>query len=147
VNDRDQQDLLSEAFADLPRHRPAAGFKEQVLAELERGERRRSYRTSRWVWATASCLLLASLLVIGFGYQRQLAAERAYRDQVEELRGRYLELLDEVASVRQEAASPDTRLYLGGDERVDLILDWGSDPAFGDMSDDLRDVRPATYEQ
>ena len=147
MTERDQRDLLTEAFAELPRQRPSAGFTSQILAEIDRSDRRRRHHHSRWIWATAASLILVTLIAIGYGYQRQQAAERAYRAQVEELKSRYLELLDEVASVREEAAFPDTRLYLGGDERVDLVLDWGGDPAPGERSGNLRDVRPATYEQ
>jgi hypothetical protein len=66
---------------------------------------------------------------------------------VEELRSRYQELLDEVATVRQEVATPETRLYLGGDERLDLILDLGQTPSYQDGRQDRKDVRPATFKQ
>ena len=145
MTDREPRDLLSEAFADLPRQRPTADFTGKVLAELDRSDRR-GQPVQPWAWAAAATLLLICLIAVGYGFQRQQAAERAYRAQVEELRGRYLELLDEVASVREEAATPATRLYLGGDERVDLVLDWANSPALGEMSDDPREVRPASYE-
>jgi len=92
-------------------------------------------------------LALISLLGLGYGYQRQQAAERAYRVQVEELRSRYQELLGEVAIVRQEVSTPDTRLYLGGDERVDLVLDLSQVPAYRDNRQDRQDIRPAALEQ
>jgi len=141
------QDPLTTAFTDLPRQRPSAGFTNEVLAELERRDRTPARPMGRWIWATVMSLIAVSALALGYGYHRQQAADRAYRAQVEELRSRYLVLLDEVATVREEVATPETRLYLGGNERVDLVLDLSPIPAYSGSRQDRQDVRPAAYEQ
>lgn len=140
-------DSLDDALASLPRQRPSEGFTREILAELNRRSPTRAGSRGRLIWATVMSLVLASLLGLGYGYQRQQAAKRAYRVQVEELRSRYQELLGEVAIVRQEVSTPDTRLYLGGDERVDLVLDLSQVPAYRDNRQDHQDVRPAALEQ
>jgi len=147
VTDPASRDPLTRAFADLPRQRSSAQFTQRVLAQLDRRDRRRATRSGRWIWATVTGLLLVSLVAIGYEYQRQQAAKRAYRAQVEELRDRYQTLLDEVATVREEVTTPDTRLYLGGDERVDLVFDWSQSPTYQTGRSDTQDIRPAAYEQ
>lgn len=141
------RDPLTQALARLSRQPTSANFTGEVLTELETRDWRHARPAPRLLWATAATLILASLLALGYGYQQQRAAEKAYKVQVEELRSRYQELLDGVATVRQEVATPDTRLYLGGDERLDLILDLGQTPTYQDSWQDRTDVRPATFKQ
>ena len=142
------RDPLTKALASLPRQQTSAGFAGEVLTELETRSAAQADPASRLLWATAASLILASLLaLVGYGYQRQLAAERAYKVQVEELKSRYQELLDEVATVRQEVVTPDTQLYLGGDERLDVILDLSQSPTYQESPQDRQDVRPAAFEQ
>jgi len=138
---------LTEALANLPRQQPSQEFTDEVLEALDSRSPGRRSPAGRLLGVTATTLVLASLLALGLGYHRQQAAERAYRDQVEELRWRYQELLEEVATVRQEVATPDTRLYLGGDERLDLVLDLSQIPTYQDSRQDRQDVRPAAWEQ
>lgn len=138
---------MAEALAELPRQRPSAGFTDEVLARLDMQGAGSASSRGRLIWATATSLILALLLTLGYSYQRQRAAERAYRDQVEQLRSRYQQLLDEVANVRQEVSTPDTRLYLGGDESLDLVLDFSQNPTFTDSRQGRTDIRPATWEQ
>lgn len=148
MNDRERQDPMSQAFGRLPRQQASHDFTRGVLAALDQRSSAIPVRYHyRWVWATATSVLLAGLLVIGFGYQRQRAAEQAYQEQVEQLRSRYRELLDEVATVRREAEAPDTRLYLGGDDQLDLMLDLGQHPLVSEGRRDRQDVRPASWEQ
>ena len=147
MSDSLQSDLLKEALASLPRQRPSGRFTLEVLAELNRRGPRRGNSPRRLIWAAVLSLTLVSLIGLGRGYQRQQAAERAYRVQVEELRSRYQELLDEVATVRQEVSTPKSRVYLGGDERVDLVLDLSQAPTYRTHQQDRRDVRPAALEQ
>lgn len=141
------RDPLTQALARLPRQPTSANFTGEVLTELEARDWTHARSAPRLLWATAASLVLASLLALGYGYHQHRAAEKAYQVQVEELRSRYQELLDEVATVRQEVATPETRLYLGGDERLDLILDLGQTPSYQDGRQDRKDVRPATFKQ
>lgn len=148
MNGREHQDPLSQAFESLPRQKASHDFTGGVLAALDQRSPARPGRYHHgWVWATASSVLLVALLVIGFGYQRQRAAEQAYQEQVEQLRSRYRQLLDEVATIRREAETPDTRVYLGGDDQLDLMLDLGRHPVFPEGNRDRQDVRPASWEQ
>lgn len=140
-------DPLIEAFAELPRQRPSETFTDEVLTALTSRQPVETTATRPLIWATAATLILVAFLALTFGYQRQQAQERAYRLQVEELKSRYQELLDEVATVRHEVEAPDTRLYLGGDEKVDLMLDWSRIPTYQENHQDRRDVRPAALEQ
>lgn len=140
-------DPLSQALADLPRQPVTEEFTGEVLAALDSRDLQQTRPPVPWVWLTATTLILVSVLVLGYGYQRQRAADRAYRAQVEELRQRYEDLLDEVATVRDEVATPDTRLYLGGDERLDLVLDLSQTPTYQTRQQDRQDVRPASWEQ
>ena len=141
------QDALTDALANLPRQRPSDGFTREVLAELSRRAPAPADSSGRLIWMTVMSLILVSLLALGYGYQRQQAAKRDYRAQVEELRSRYQELLDEVATVRQEASTPENRLYLGGDERVDLVLDLDQTSSYRNYPQDRRNVQPAALEQ
>lgn len=147
MNYKESQDRLTQAFDEIPRLEASRGFTRDVLTALDRRDTHRSGRVRGWIWAVATTLILASLLTVGYGYQRQQAAERAYREQVEELRSRYRQLRDEVATVRHEAESPDTRLYLGGDDQLDLVLDLNQHPAYLDSAPNRQDVRPASWEQ
>lgn len=122
-------------------------FTTDVLARLSRQGASRPPATGRLIWATAMSFLLVALLVIGFGYQRQLTAKRAYLEHVEGLRSQYQELLNEVATVRQEVATPETRLYLGGDERIDLILDLSQPLDSQYTGQDRKVIRPAALEK
>lgn len=141
------QDPLIEAFKEMPRQQASRGFTAGVLSALDGRTSRRTGRTQSRIWATATTLVLVSLLTIGYGYQRHRAADRAYREQVEELRTRYRELVDEVATVRRAAETPATRLYLGGDDQLDLVLDLNQHPTYQDSRADHQDVRPASWEQ
>jgi len=147
VTDLKQTDSVVEELARLPRARASSRFAEDVLAALDSRSNVYQRSTGRALGATAVALILAALVSVGYGYHRQRAADLAYERQVEELRTRYQELLDEVASVRQEAVRPEPRLYLGGDEGLDLVLDLGQTPSYSDSGQDARDIRPANWEQ
>jgi type II secretory pathway pseudopilin PulG len=107
-------------------------------------------------WVVAAVVVGFVALAVGTAYQRQQAAEKAYRQQVLELRHEYQRLLEEVATVRDAAAEPPARLYLGGDDQLDLILDlsqpevvaWpgGNLPSSRDPGQKAPDFRSATYE-
>lgn len=145
VRDRDS---LTRALAALPRQKTSPGFTGEVLDQVETRRTLPLAATPRLLWVTAMSMILALIMVLGYGYLRQQATERAYRQQVEELRSRYRDLLDEVATVRVEVESPpDTHLYLGGDEQLDLILDLNQTPSYADDRRQGRDVRPAAFEQ
>lgn len=141
-------EALTEDLASLPRIGASEGFTERVLTELEGRDREIPGFPARLIWVGATALILAVLAGSGFVYQRQRAADLAYQHQLNELRSRYEQLLDEVVAIRQEAATPDTRLYLGGDESLDLMLDLNQVSAYSQNGrQDVGEVRPASWEQ
>ena len=145
---RHSEESLADGFSRLPRAQASAGFTDRVLMALEKRAPREDPPAVRLIWAGAGALILALLVGLGIVYQQQRAADLAYQQQVEELRSRYEELLDEVVSIRQEAAAPNTRLYLGGDESLDLMLDLNQLSAYSPNGrPDPSNVRPASWEQ
>ena len=144
---RPTRDTLMEELSQLPRAQASEGFTDRVLATVEDREGNTPRPLARLAWAGAVTLMLGLLVGALAVYQRQNAAELAYQQQVEELRSRYEELLNEVVSIRQEASTPDNRLYLGGDDSLDLMLDLNRlEPNQLDSRRDTRDVRSANWE-
>lgn len=144
---RNAEDTLLQELSQLPRAQASEGFTDRVLAALKDREGYTPRRLARLAWAGAVTLMLGLLVGALVVYQRQQAAELAYQQQVEELRSRYEELLNEVVSIRQEASMPDNRLYLGGDDSLDLMLDLNRpEPNPLDSRRDTRDVRSANWE-
>lgn len=152
----DSDDRMREALSALPRQQASERFTTDVLAALEDQSAgiRSSLGTAGWVAAAAIVGFFA--LTLGLAFHRQQVAEEAYRQQVMELRHEYQRLLEEVATVREAAAEPPARLYLGGDDQLDLIVDLsqpetlvgpgGSLPTARDSTHKPSDVRPAIYE-
>jgi hypothetical protein len=144
---QDPEDTLLEGLSQLPRTQASEGFTDRVLAAVEARQSNTPRRLARLAWAGAVTLMLGLLVGALVVHQRQRAAELAYQQQVEALRSRYEELLNEVVSIRQEASTPDNRLYLGGDDSLDLMLDLNRlEPNPLDSSRDTRDVRSANWE-
>jgi len=148
LNHRQTPLPLTEDLSRLPRIRASEGFTARVLTAVESRDRGGSASHARLVWVGATALMLVLLAGSGFMYQRQRAADLAYQHQLEELRSRYEQLLDEVVAIRQEAATPDTRLYLGGDESLDLMLDLNQLSTYSQNGrQEVGEVRPASWEQ
>ena len=143
---RDDQSLQDE-LSRLPQVQASADFTRRVLTALDDPTRDIPTPWNRRAWIGATAVVLLALIGLGIIYQRQRAAEVAYQRQVDELRSRYEQLLEEVVSIRQEAAAPDTRLYLGGDESLDLMLDM-SQPMVPSPAGpgDAGQIRPASWE-
>ena len=148
MNHRQPSDISTGDLSRLPRIRASEGFTDRVLTALESRGRENSWSHTRLAWVGAAVLALAVLIGSGFIYQRQRAADLAYQHQLEELRSRYEQLLDEVVAIRQEAATPNTRLYLGGDESLDLMLDLIQLSSYSQNGRQERgEVRPASWEK
>ena len=148
MNHRPPREPLTSDLSQLPRKQASEGFTDRVLTALESRVQKDPKPLTRLAWAGAATLLLAVLLGLGLAYQRQRAADLAYQHQVEALRSRYEQLLDEVVSIRQEAAAPDSRLYLGGDESLDLMLDLNQLSFYSQSGrQEAGEIRPASWEQ
>lgn len=121
---RELDDRLAETISTLPRASASADFTARVLTALHEREPVTVGRRRIAGWAAAVAVALLALGIGGsLAVRRHQAAEAAYRQQVQELRSEYQRLLAEVAQVRQQATEPPARLYLGGDEQVDLVVD------------------------
>lgn len=136
------QDPLERALAELPRAVASKDFTARVLRALDRRRAQASSRRLGLRWAVAGVAAVVLVATLGLAIHRQRAAERAYRQELETLRSEYRSLAEEVATVRREATVP-TRLHLGGDERVDLVLDLMGQPS---IEEALGEVLPATLD-
>ena len=144
---RDTGDTLLSGLSRLPRTQASEDFTDRVLAAVEDREGNTPRRLARLAWAGAITLMSGLAVGAMIVHQRQQAAELAYQQQVEELRSWYVELLNVVVSIRQEASTPDNHLYLGGDDSLDLVLDLNRlEPNQLDSRRDTRDVRSANWE-
>lgn len=148
MSHRQPRESLTSGLGQLPRNQASEGFTDRVLTALEGRVQKSPRPFAQLTWAGAATLALALLVGLGVVYQRQRAAELAYQHQVEELRSKYEQLLDEVVSIRHEAATPDSRLYLGGDESLDLMLDLNQLSEYSQSSrQEAGRVRPASLDQ
>lgn len=148
MSHRQPREPVTDDLSQLPRNQASEGFTDRVLVALENRVQERPKPMARLAWAGTATLVLAMLTGLGLVYQRQRTADLAYQHQVEELRSRYEQLLDEVVSIRHEAATPDTRLYLGGDESLDLMLDLTQFSVYSQNGrQETIEVRPASWEQ
>lgn len=145
MNHRQTRGPLIGGLAQLPRTQASEGFTDRVLIALETRVPENPKPLARFAWAGVATLVLAGL---GLVLQRQRAADLAYQHQVEELQSRYEQLIDDVVSLRHEAAAPDTRLYLGGNESLDLMLDLNQISVYSQGGrQEASEVRPASFEQ
>lgn len=107
-------------LAALPRERAGSAFTGQVLARLDRPRWRRHRRVLALVAATATALLLATG-ALELWQQRERRAELA--EQITALRRDHARLSVELRRLRARMSAEQPVLYLGGDDRVDYVLD------------------------
>ncbi len=135
------RDPLREALRSLPKERARADFTPRLLARLETDRRRDrdlpAIRRPTWR-AVAAATALAGAMAIGgvaisrFAARPDAAAHTAVAPQPEARRAR-LERLEaerarlsaELQELKRMADTADPVIYLGGDDRVDLVLDVG----------------------
>ena len=113
-------DRISSALQTLPREEAGPGFTAAVLQRIEEPPRRTVPRP----WAMAA-VAAAVLLALGLGWREwrhQQEQERAVA-QLEVLLAEKQELEEELRSLRRLASQARPVVYLGGNERVDLVLD------------------------
>jgi hypothetical protein len=136
------RDPLREALRSLPRERAGADFTSRGPG-LFRG---------RPAWrAVAAAATLAGLLAAAggvtlsrFGRPPDAAPPAGRRARLERLQAERARLAAELQDLKQMADTTDPVIYLGGDDRVDLVLDVGR------LARDQRDrragrIEPATY--
>ncbi len=123
---------LRDALRSLPRHRASEGFTDRVLDHLEQTRRSRkpdglwqrlrsvvgpAGGTFRWT-AVAAAALLAALLPTAVRHHRP-PTDADSRQAVQELRSE----LEELKRLAADTQTDEPVLYLGGDDRVELVVD------------------------
>lgn len=148
------RDPLREALRSLPRARPADDFTDRVVAGIAGDHAgRRPPLTLRWAAAAALAIagVVAALTLPPLAGSGDPAAARERRARVEALEAERLRLAAELDEIRRLAADlrePAPVLYLGGDERVDLVLDLDRlipDEARGTGATPASYRRPGSY--
>ncbi len=110
-------DPLRDALRALPRERAGDGFGERLLARLDEPVPRRPALARPFALAAALCAALAA----GWLWREQ-ALDRQRRLRLSELKREQRALAAELAAIRQ-AADVAPVLYLGGDDRTDVVVD------------------------
>lgn len=147
-------DELTDALKDLPRHTAPPGFTEAVLRRLDEAPIKRhapAWPALAGTAAVAACLALAVGLGLGLGEKERVdevdrvdiqepaaepstqstraAAVARLEQQQRQLQEQHRQLQAELEALSQLALEDSRAVYLGGDERVDLV--WGLDPPTG----------------
>lgn len=123
---------LRDALRSLPRHRASGGFTDRVLANLDHSKRtadggslwRRLQGAdgpgaSRRRWAAVAVAVILAVLVPIAVRQSKAPPAADSRQALQELRTE----LEELKRLAAEPEADDPVLYLGGDDRVELVVD------------------------
>ena len=137
MTDRPTDRELDRLLAELPREPASSGFSRRVLASLDAPARPYGRRVRLLAAAATAAALAVGIWLVPRSAPEPPAAETL---ALEEEHRRLMQELETLkASLRQ--SQPPPVLYLGGDERLDLVLDlgpvWQAEPSV--------DVRPAAY--
>lgn len=118
---------LGRLLRELPRETARPGFTQRVLARLDEPAKiAASPRVWRLRLAVAATALLAVASAGLVRYEQSRKAERAAeaRQALQEIRAEHDRLERELRSLSEPPV-----IYLGGDERVDLVVDLDRIPA------------------
>jgi hypothetical protein len=110
-------DPLHDALRALPRERASDGFGERLRARLDEPASRRLGVARPFALAAGLCAALAA----GWLWREQ-ALDRQRQSRLSELKREQRALAAELAAIRQ-AADVSPVLYLGGDDRTDVVVD------------------------
>jgi len=114
---------LDRLLAELPRETAGPHFTARTLARLDlppRRERPARAGLAPWVAVPAAASLALAALLVG-GRER---ADRAEAQRLlTQIRAEHGRLATELANLREEREAPV--VYLGGDEKIDLVVDLG----------------------
>lgn len=131
-------DRLERALRELPRMEAPPGFTETVVARLDCGVGRQAARDRRrqpalaWTLASVAVVLgLAAVILVprldplpGDRTAGADAAGPAIAERAGRLREEHRRLREELEALRALVDENPPLLYLGGDERVDLVFDF-----------------------
>lgn len=135
-----REDLaLRQALGRLPAEQASEHFTQRVLDGLEHRQATKVGMSSTRVVGVVVALATVGL-ALGLWIRAQSPTDPpAQQKSTQQLRLEYESLQEEVESLRSLAAQPPPVLYLGGDSRIDLVLDLGQvDPRATQP-----DIRPA----
>lgn len=153
------RDPLREALRSLPRERAGADFTPRLMARLAEEERRTPAPRSHWLgprWRTAAAAAALAVLLAAVGLalfhlagapapgDASAAAPASRRARIEQFEAERARLAAELQELKRMADTEDPVIYLGGDDRVDLVLDVGR-LARRYQDDEGRRVEPAAY--
>ena len=138
---------VGRLLRELPRETARTGFTPRVLARLAENEpaaaRPRDAWRPRLAFAAAAVLaLVVSAGLLRFEQSRDEARTAEARRALQEIRAEHERLEREVRALSDSGAEPQV-IYLGGNERIDLVLDLDKIPAAdGPVA---ATYRPATF--
>jgi cytochrome c-type biogenesis protein CcmH/NrfG len=121
---------VGKLLREIPRETARTGFTTRVLARLEpldgpATERPRATRRPRFAFAAAAVLaLVVSAGLFRYEQSREAARAAEARQALREIRAEHERLEQELRAL----ADPPV-VYLGGNERIDLVLDLDKVPA------------------
>ena len=121
-----REDLaLRQALGRLPAEQASEHFTQRVLDGLEHRQATKVGMSSTRVVGVVVALATVGL-ALGLWIRAQSPTDPpAQQKSTQQLRLEYESLQEEVESLRSLAAQPPPVLYLGGDSRIDLVLDLG----------------------
>lgn len=118
----DQQ--LGRLLRELPRERAGDQFTARVLAGLD-GKPQRRTRPHPIRWALATAALLALLVSAAVMERRPEAQARQALEEIRDEHERLARELERLQALRERQDPRPEVIYLGGNERMDLVLDLG----------------------
>jgi hypothetical protein len=114
---------LTESLGRLPRYQASADFADTVMLRLEDRSARGFFGSSALRWVMATVIALAIGIWVSTTVRDHQREQLAYKRKVDAIRSQYQQIQTDVRSLRREAATSPTVVYLGGNERFDLVLD------------------------
>lgn len=136
-----REDLtLHQALESLPAQQASENFTQRVMDGLEHRPTPRLGTTAPRTVGVAVALTTMGI-ALGLWLRAQSPTDSpAQQKSTQQLRLEYESLQEEVDALRSLASQPPPVLYLGGDSRIDLVLDLGQvDPRAA-----VPDIRPAS---
>jgi len=136
---------LGQLLRELPQEQARPGFTARVLSRLEAPPAPGMQK--RWQPRLAAAVAVTVALTGGLVYNSRIEAERAAK--VARAQQILHELRAEHGRIKKELeALPDAPvLYLGGDEKTDLVVDMGQvrSAEGAESAESAEDIQPATY--
>jgi hypothetical protein len=117
---------LHELLKTLPREQASPSFTARVLARC-RAESAPVRRAPLWrpAWSAAVAVALGLGLLVSWQVYEARQAEALRAARLASLLEEQRRLEQELGELRRYAREPTAQVYLGGDERTDLVLDLG----------------------